>query len=140
MSYMLPHLRSGYAVDQAILAEDDRVVVIRFGHDHDATCMLMDEALYSISERVKNFGVVYLVDITEVPDFNTMYELYDPCTVMFFFRVSPLLFCTVCLLSVFAPTAPSSRVRAVFTTRPLPSHTRFLLFAEQTHHDRSWDR
>lgn len=26
------------------------------------------------------------VDITEVPDFNKMYELYDPCTVMFFYR------------------------------------------------------
>jgi hypothetical protein len=26
------------------------------------------------------------VDITEVPDFNKMYELYDPCTIMFFFR------------------------------------------------------
>ncbi|XP_042977975.1 thioredoxin-like protein YLS8 isoform X2 [Carya illinoinensis] len=25
-------------------------------------------------------------NITEVPDFNTMYELYDPSTVMFFFR------------------------------------------------------
>jgi DIM1 family U5 snRNP protein len=31
-------------------------------------------------------GVVYLVDISEVPDFNEMYELYDPCTVMFFYR------------------------------------------------------
>jgi hypothetical protein len=30
--------------------------------------------------------VIYLVDTTEVPDFNTMYELYDPCTCMFFFR------------------------------------------------------
>ncbi len=30
--------------------------------------------------------VIYLVDISECPDFNTMYELYDPCTVMFFFR------------------------------------------------------
>ena len=36
---------------------------------------------------VKNFAVIYLVDISEVPDFNTMYELYDPCTVMFFFRL-----------------------------------------------------
>ena len=26
------------------------------------------------------------VDIHAVPDFNTMYELYDPCTIMFFFR------------------------------------------------------
>ena len=61
---------------------------------------------------MKNFAVIYVVDITEarrcsralpsrlhatcalwltrrcpqVPDFNTMYELFDPCTVMFFFR------------------------------------------------------
>ena len=36
--------------------------------------------------QCKNFAVVYLVDITEVSDFNKMYELYDPCTVMFFYR------------------------------------------------------
>uniref|UniRef100_A0A8C6WNX4 Thioredoxin-like protein n=1 Tax=Neogobius melanostomus TaxID=47308 RepID=A0A8C6WNX4_9GOBI len=73
MSYMLPHLHNGWQVDQAILSEEDRVLVIRF-------------VLYSIAEKVKNFAVIYLVDITEVPDFNKMYELYDPCTVMFFFR------------------------------------------------------
>jgi len=39
MSYMLPHLHSGWAVDQAILAEEERLVVIRFGHDWDETCM-----------------------------------------------------------------------------------------------------
>lgn len=86
MSYLLPHLDSGWAVDQAILSEEDRVVIIRFGHDYDKTCMVMDEVLCSIAEDVKNFAVTYVVDITEVPDFNTMYELYDPCTVMFFFR------------------------------------------------------
>jgi U5 snRNP protein, DIM1 family len=86
MSYMLPHLRSGYAVDQAILGEEDRVVVIRFGHDGDAQCMQMDEILASVAEQVKNFAVIYLVDTAEVPDFNTMYELYDAVTIMFFFR------------------------------------------------------
>ncbi|CAG0920693.1 unnamed protein product [Notodromas monacha] len=86
MSYMLSHLHNGWQVDQAILSEEDRVVVIRFGHDWDPTCMKMDEVLYSIAEKVKNFCVIYLVDITEVPDFNKMYELYDPCTCMFFFR------------------------------------------------------
>jgi len=86
MSYLLPHLTSGWAVDQAIVNEEDKVVVIRFGHDHDSTCMQMDEILSSIAEKVKNFAVIYLVDISEVPDFNTMYELYDPCTTMFFFR------------------------------------------------------
>lgn len=46
----------------------------------------MDEVLAAVAETIKNFAVIYLVDITEVPDFNTMYELYDPSTVMFFFR------------------------------------------------------
>jgi Mitosis protein DIM1 len=39
MSYLLPHLHSGWAVDQAILAEEERLVIIRFGHDWDETCM-----------------------------------------------------------------------------------------------------
>ncbi|KAJ1999769.1 U4/U6-U5 snRNP complex subunit dib1 [Coemansia thaxteri] len=86
MSYLLPHLTNGWQVDQAILSEEDRVVVIRFGSDWDSQCMIMDETLSLAAERVKNFAVVYLVDITEVPDFNVMYELYDPCTVMFFYR------------------------------------------------------
>nr|ABF70077.1 spliceosomal U5 snRNP-specific 15 kDa protein, putative [Musa acuminata] len=65
----------------------------RLGRDLHAglttTCIFvvqMDEVLASVAETIKNFAVIYLVDITEVPDFNTMYELYDPSTVMFFFR------------------------------------------------------
>lgn len=46
--------------------------VIRFGHDWDPMCMKMDEVLYNIAEKVKNFAVIYLVDITKVPDFNKM--------------------------------------------------------------------
>ena len=74
--------------------------------------MQMDEVLSGMAELVKNYAVIYLIDITEVrfgaalcpmalrgeantcfclvppqvPDFNTMYELYDACTIMFFFR------------------------------------------------------
>lgn len=48
--------------------------------------MLMDEVLYDISEKVVNFAAIYLCDIDEVPDFNEMYELYDPMTIMFFYR------------------------------------------------------
>jgi DIM1 family U5 snRNP protein len=74
---------------------------VRFGHDWDPTCMKMDETLYSgkkknlffknhhleiVAEKCRNFACFYLVDISQVPDFNKMYELYDPCTCMFFFR------------------------------------------------------
>ncbi|POY76764.1 hypothetical protein BMF94_0013 [Rhodotorula taiwanensis] len=86
MSMFLPKLESGWHVDQAILAEESRVVVIRFGHDYDTECMRHDETLFGIAEKVKNMAVIYTVDITQVPDFNKMYELYDACTTMFFYR------------------------------------------------------
>ncbi|KAK6942786.1 Dim1 family [Dillenia turbinata] len=57
MSYLLPHLHLRWAVDQAILAEEEHLV--------------MDEVLASVAEAIKNFAVIYLVDITEVPDSNT---------------------------------------------------------------------
>ena len=66
MSFMLQHLSNGWQVDQAILSEEDRIVLIRFGHDWDPTCMKMDEAPYSIAEKCKNFCAIYLVDITQV--------------------------------------------------------------------------
>ena len=88
---MLPHLHSGWAVDQAILSEQDRLVIIRFGHDWDPECMQQDECLFSLSHRLSLLAVIYLVDITEVPDFNKMYELYDRRYKFFFFLFPPLL-------------------------------------------------
>ncbi|KAK6499781.1 U4/U6-U5 snRNP complex subunit dib1 [Arthrobotrys musiformis] len=85
-SIVLPHLKTGWHVDQAIMSEEERLVVIRFGQSAQKECMKQDEALYKIAERVKNFAVIYLCDIDEVPDFNAMYELYDVSAVMFFFR------------------------------------------------------
>lgn len=76
MAYLLPHLNSGWEVDQAIVKEEDRVVVIRFGRDQDATCMIQDEVLANIAEKVKHFAVIYLVDLDEVTCFISMYELY----------------------------------------------------------------
>ena len=86
MACFLPNLNNGYAVDQAILYEEERLVLIRFGQPHVPECMRMDEMLFKISEKVKLMAVVYLVDINEVPDFNKMYELSGPTTLMFFFR------------------------------------------------------
>ena len=58
MSIFLPRLESGWHVDQAILAEESRVVVIRFGHDYEPDCMRHDETLYGIAEKVKNMAVI----------------------------------------------------------------------------------
>ena len=49
------------------------------------------QVLYKITELVRNFAVIYMCDIDEVPDFNGMYELYDPCTILFFWRNKHML-------------------------------------------------
>ena len=91
MSYLLTHLTNAWQVDQAILNEEDRLVVIRFGHDWDPECMQMDAVLASVADLVRRYAVIYVVDLTEVPDFTEMYELYDACTVMIFFRNKHML-------------------------------------------------
>jgi hypothetical protein len=72
MSYLLPHLHSGWAVDQAILSEEGRVVVIRFGHDWDETCMqVRREGLQSMPsgeswKLVSIFGRYLISQVLEV--------------------------------------------------------------------------
>lgn len=86
-SVVLPHLVTGWHVDQAILSEEERLVVIRFGRDWDPDCMRQDEVLYreespltimydanrmspGIADMVKNFAVIYVCDLDQVPDFK----------------------------------------------------------------------
>ena len=82
------------------MSEEERLVVIRFGRDWDADCMRQDEVLYRIADRVKNFAVLYVCDLDQVPDFKQMYELYDPVTLMFFFRNKHMV-CKSCCLGTF---------------------------------------
>ncbi|EPE09547.1 mitosis protein dim1 [Ophiostoma piceae UAMH 11346] len=85
-SLALPHLPEAWHVDQAIISEAERVVVIRFGKDADPECMRQDDVLGRVQAKVENYAVIYLCDNDKVKDFNKMYELYDTCTIMFFWR------------------------------------------------------
>lgn len=131
MAYLLPHLNNGWEVDQAIVTEEDRVVVIRFGKDNDPTCMVQDEVLASIAEKVKNFAVIYVVDIEEVPDFNNMYEIVDPCTTMFFVRTG-----TLGESQTFP--SPRSHSNTQLTPVPLPTYIHYIPVSKQTHDGGSW--
>ena len=55
MSYILPHLDNGWEVDQAIINETDKLVVIRFGHDWDTQCMQMEISFKVKIERKRFF-------------------------------------------------------------------------------------
>ncbi len=77
---MLPHLHNGWQVDQAILSEEERVIVVRFGHDWDPTCMQMDEILYKIAEPV---STVHHVECF-FPAFVLLKSIWCPsCTISF---------------------------------------------------------
>ncbi|CAE8662491.1 unnamed protein product, partial [Polarella glacialis] len=86
MAHGLQHLHSPWAVEKAITGDDSRVLLLRFGHDYDPECKLMDDVLLSVRDTIKARCEIFLIDISEVPDFAQQYELYDPCTLMFFYR------------------------------------------------------
>ena len=65
----------------------------------DPYCQKFDKMLRDVmsmpsllgGEEVAAALQIYTVDIDEVPEFTFMYELYDPCTLMVFYRSKPLL-------------------------------------------------
>lgn len=61
MSYLLPHLTSGWQVDQAILSEEERVVIIRFGHGELFAHLLFSDG-FGLSDVAKDdLGLVMSV-------------------------------------------------------------------------------
>jgi DIM1 family U5 snRNP protein len=57
--------------------------------------MKMDETLYGVAERVKNFAVIYLVDVSEVPDFNKV--KLSSCVIRFLALFSHLTLFNRCM-------------------------------------------
>jgi len=87
MTDKLPELLTGWDVDQSIVTEEDRIVVIRWGAHDDIDCIQVDKNLRKIQNLVRNFAVIYTVDcVNTLTDFNIMYELTDHVTLMFFYR------------------------------------------------------
>ena len=81
-TYVNPHqnvldLPHAFYVDQAIMTEEDRLVVIRFGDHKDPDCQRQDEVLEKCAKMTHQWCVFYKCDNrrSKVPDFNQMYEL-----------------------------------------------------------------
>lgn len=83
-------LASAEHVDQTLLAERHRIVLIRFGRSGDPSSAAMDLLLHDIAYEVSLCCVMFSVDLDEVREFTDVYELHDPCTVMCFYRNRPL--------------------------------------------------
>lgn len=90
--------------------------------------MKMDETLYGITDKIKNFGAVYLVDISKVPDFNKMLVFPPPPLP----RI-PLSFCMSYIhfsRSTSRPVGPSEYAPTQYTR----THTHTLTYTHARMH------
>ena len=79
-------LKSSWEVNLAILQEENKLVIIRFGNPTNPFCAKMDEFYAQAQQEMSNLAIFYTVDNHKIPDFNAMYELYKEANIMFFFR------------------------------------------------------
>lgn len=89
---LLAALPTATWVDETLLTVYNTpcVVAIRFGRANDPFCRACDAQLSRAAARLPALRA-YTVDLDAVTEFTAMYELYDPCTVMFFHKGRPLL-------------------------------------------------
>lgn len=85
-------LESAWEVDQAIVNEEERIVVIRFGSQSDPESRRCDKMMARVEAllREERVAVFYTVDVSKVNAFNITYALDDPCTLMFFHKNRPV--------------------------------------------------
>jgi len=79
-------LKSSLELDRAILNEKHRLIVIRFGDENDVETLYMDEVINKSIESLNNIAVFYKMDLKTAEEVVSIYELIDPCSLMFFFR------------------------------------------------------
>jgi DIM1 family U5 snRNP protein len=90
---VVPELRSLTAIQRALAAETERVVALRFTSDATAEdCQFMDEVLARSAVRVQRFGVVFGVDLRQVPEAARRFgiEPWRTVSLQFFFRARPI--------------------------------------------------
>lgn len=86
MAFVVQHLHSAYVVDQAVSAEQSKVVCLRLGQDFSPECMKVDELLARATSTVEGVCCIYAVDITEVPELISEFQLQGPMALAFFYK------------------------------------------------------
>mmetsp|Transcript_48845 Transcript_48845/g.109845 ORF Transcript_48845/g.109845 Transcript_48845/m.109845 type:complete len:143 (-) Transcript_48845:84-512(-) len=90
MAFAVPHVHTAFSVDQAVTGEQSKVVCLRLGTDWDPNCMKMDEVLAGAMPSLETLCNIYAVDVREVPECVSEFQLSEPMTLIFFFRGKPL--------------------------------------------------
>ena len=72
----LGSLPSATWVDETLLSETDRAIVIRFGRAADPLCQQADAQLLEAADELVLEMHAFAVELDTVPDFTAMYELH----------------------------------------------------------------
>ena len=83
---MFPYLANEKQVNESILSEEDRMVIILFGENDDPEYMALNAIFENIYEKVKTCAVFHLVDSAVVSDCTMKYEFLEQNTLLFFYH------------------------------------------------------
>ncbi len=84
-------LFSDYAIDQALLDEDGKIVILKFGWSEDFENSKFYSKLIKVISKLRKFFIFYFIDTKKVVGFNLMYEVFRNPAFIFFFKNKKIL-------------------------------------------------
>jgi len=79
-------LNSEYSVDQALLDEKKKIMVIFFGFNEKMSIKLYNLEIEFTLKKFSKFFALYVIDNKKMINFNRMYELFKKKCLIFFFK------------------------------------------------------
>ncbi|XP_064632362.1 thioredoxin-like protein 4B [Lineus longissimus] len=85
MSFLLSKLSDKKGVDEVIKSTEDIILVLRFGREHDSTCLQLDDILAKCEAELSKMAKIYTVEIDSVPVYCRYFDItLIPATIFFF--------------------------------------------------------
>ena len=85
-SSSLTALPSAAVVEETLLRETERGIVLRFGRAADPLTRRADAQLRGVAQRSDELLEIFTVDLDEIAEFTATYELHDPFSILCFWR------------------------------------------------------
>lgn len=79
-------LSSEYAVDQALLDENKKIVALRFDVSANFKSQSIDFEFAKKISKLKKYFTIFSIDTKQVSNFNLMYELFESSAYFLFFK------------------------------------------------------
>lgn len=75
-------LKTDYSIDQAILDQNFKIVVLKFSLNLNETKF---KSIFSIAKKISKNIQVFTIDVKKVKEFDSMYEIKNEDSLIFYF-------------------------------------------------------